>query len=162
MGTWGIGPFDNDDAGDMIAGLMQSVKAVAGGDGSYYYRARAAAQFVLAAHGTDILGGPSLAPVVRALARMRGDREWLAGWREPRKVARALDGELRAVIDRIYACKGCRKAIPIEELRSLKALAEEARKTPVPKSVRPKRATRATRAAVRKLLKTKAPRSRRS
>src|SRR5208337_4343107 len=166
MGTWGVGPFDNDDAADMTAGLMEDVRRVADDRrGANYNKARAAAQFVIAAHGTDILGGPNLGQLVIALAKMRKDHVWLANWEEPKKIASALDVELQIIIDRIFACKGCRKSIPISELRALKVIVEEARKNSVPKSTRPKRAAipvgpyprRSTRAAVRKLLKAKAP-----
>lgn len=173
MGTWGTGPFDNDDAADMVAELMEHVRRVADTGrplkrgrkrttSDDYYLARAAAQFVLAAHGTDILGGPGLGPVVRVLARIRMDREWLAHWNSPRKIATALDNELLAVICRMHACKGCHKSIKRPEWQELETLVAEARSSPVPKSERTKRLPpRTTRAAVRKLLRAKAPASKR-
>ena len=175
MGVWGTGPFDNDDAADMVAGLSEYVDKVNRGSDKpsrgkrrgllvrdRYSAARAAAQFVVAAHGTDILGGPGLAPVVRALARMRMDSGWLAGYRQPRKIADAINKEMLVVVGRMHLCKGCRKSIKRPEWRELEALVEEAASQPVPKSTMSKRRVpRATRAAVKKLLRTKAPRSKR-
>jgi Domain of unknown function (DUF4259) len=164
MGVWGIGPFDNDDAADFVAKMVAPVKRVAegkGGDGDYYL-ARACGKFLLVAHATDILGGPSLAPVLRALARMRTDREWLASWRDPRQVAGALDREILAVQSKMALCLGCRHTISRSATRELALLAEAARGAPVPRSARSKRRSRrATKAAVSKLLKAKAPRSKR-
>jgi hypothetical protein len=163
MGVWGTGPFDNDDAGDMVAKMMKSIQAVANkGDDSLYYEARAHARFVLAAHGTDILGGPGLAPVIRALARMRMDREWLGNWKDPRKIADALDLELSAAFDRMHACRGCSKSLSKGEWRELGTLVVKARSQPVPRSTIPKRArpvSRAAKATVKKLIRTKAPKS---
>jgi len=153
MGVWGTGPFDSDDAADMVAKLVKYINKVNQGSSrpsrgkrrgllvrDHYSSARA-----------DILGGPRLEPVVRALARMRMDREWLAGWDSPREIASALDEELRVVHARLAACRGCRKSIKKPERRELDALIAQARSVPVPKSVRPKRRPgRTTRAAVRK------------
>ena len=164
MGVWGTGPFDSDDAADMVAKLVKYINKVNQGSSrpsrgkrrgllvrDHYSSARAAAQVLLVSHGTDILGGPRLEPVVRALARMRMDREWLAGWDSPREIASALDEELRVVHARLAACRGCRKSIKKPERRELDALIAQARSVPVPKSVRPKRRPgRTTRAAVRK------------
>ena len=164
MGTWGEGPFDNDDAGDIVAKMMKSIQAVAKGNDRYYHEARAYAQFVLAAHGTDILGGPGLTPVIRALARMRMDREWIGAFRSPKKIADALNLELSAVFDRMHACKGCSKSLSKGEWRELGTLVVNARSQPVPRSTRPKRTrpvSRAAKAAVKKLMRTKAPKSKR-
>ena len=98
---------------------------------SYYGEARAAAQFILTSHGTDILGGPPIANVVRLLAQMRTDAEWLAGWRDPKKIAAALDRELIVVIAKIRACKGCRR--DMAKVGELETLARQARQAPVPK-----------------------------
>ena len=165
MGVWGTGPFDSDDAADMVAGLVDHIDRVNHGSSKpsrgkrrgllvrgHYSAARAAAQFVLLAHGTDILGGPGLAPVVRALARMRMDREWLAGYRQPRKIASALDKELLAVESRMARCIGCRRSIKKPEARELALLVEEARSQPVPKSTRPKRTARKVRTTRVRLL----------
>jgi hypothetical protein len=114
MGTWGVGPFDNDDAADMIAGLVRPVKIVVqrksnGAAQRYYNEARAAAQFLLLSHGTDILGGPGLLPVVQALARIRSDVEWLSSFDSPRAYMNRLDQELNEVLNRMRKCKGCKK-----------------------------------------------------
>ncbi len=114
MGVWGYGPFDNDTAGDMIAKLAQDVRRVteAKTDAAARYRydsARAAAQFMLLAHGTDILGGPPIEIALRALARMRGDTAWLASMREPKQLARELNAELDDILLHMRTCKGCRK-----------------------------------------------------
>ena len=114
MGCWGYGPFDNDRAGDMVAVLSKDVKRVVAAktDAAARYRydsARAGAQFMLLAHGTDILGGPSIELAVEALARMRSDTAWLASMREPKRLAKRLDEELNAVLAHMRACKGCRK-----------------------------------------------------
>jgi hypothetical protein len=41
MGTWGTGPFDTDDAGDMVANLTKSIHRVvdtkSDASASYYY-----------------------------------------------------------------------------------------------------------------------------
>lgn len=114
MGTWGYGPFDNDQAGDMVARLFQDVKRVVNAktDSAARHRytsARVGAHVMLLAHGTDILGGPNMELAVKALARMRSDTDWLATYREPRKIAKALTEELATMLGRMRACKGCRK-----------------------------------------------------
>ncbi len=134
MGVWGLGPFDNDTAGDMIAKLAEHVRLTAEGDGDSddYYAARAAAKFVLAAHGTDILGGPSLETVARALARMRGDPKWLSSFKEPKKLAREIEKELNAVVFHMRLCRGCRRSK--KEWSELDAVVDEARAIPIPES----------------------------
>lgn len=100
MGSWGTGPFDNDRASDMVAGLMKWVCRVATqkSDASYYYeKARAAAKIVVMAHGTDILGGPPLETVLTALRRIRADEVWIGGWKRPRSIRCALDREIARV-----------------------------------------------------------------
>ena len=107
MGTWGPGPFDNDDAADMIAKLMIPIERVTKGkvNTSYHYsQARAAAKIVWIAHGTDILGGPSLDPILKLLEQMRNDVEWISGWRKPAEIRKALDREIRAVKRTIKTC----------------------------------------------------------
>jgi len=146
MGAWGYGPFDNDDAGGMAAGLMEKVRKVAEGRREYgYFSARAAAQFVVLAHGTDILGGPDISLVIKALAKMRTDAEFLAGCREPQKWADSVNKELRAVLARMRACKGCRSRYRMPEHKAewkeLEALVHTACNAPVPKSM-PSRRTR--------------------
>jgi hypothetical protein len=158
MGTWGYGPFDNDDAGDMVAKLARPVKLVASGKGNTggdYYLARATVQFLLASHATDILGGPALEPALRALARMRMDRELLACWGQPKSVAVALNGEIADVFDRMRACRGCRRSIKVSVWRELEALVVQARGFPVPRSLTKKgrRAARAIHAAARARLR---------
>lgn len=144
MGTWGYGPFDNDRAGDMVAKLSQDVKRVvdAKTDAAARYRydsARAAAQFILLAHGTDILGGPSIELAFRALARMRSDTAWLASMREPKQLAKKLTGEMSAILAHMMTCKGCRK-----EYKNFKELIKLGRaatrvKAPKPASFRVRR-----------------------
>jgi hypothetical protein len=102
MGIWGTGPFDNDDAGDMVGKMLDPIQRVLdlplSRDRSkrsrgrrfrpiasdYYFEARAAAAIIMLAHGTDVLGGPPLEMVLDALKKMRSDEEWLRGWREGR------------------------------------------------------------------------------
>lgn len=146
MGTWGEGPFDNDAAADLVAGLMRRVTVVLdegalahaeGAEGdkphppTYYGEARAAAQFIMLAHGTDILGGPPIANVLKLLAQMRSDTEWLAGWKQPRKVAERLEAEMTAVIMLVHACKGCRR--DKSKLAELDAIVRQAKGVPVPR-----------------------------
>ena len=114
MGTWGVGPFDNDGAADMISGLVKPVEIVEtrrSNDSAqnYYNEARAAAQFLLLSHGTDILGGPGLLQVVRAIARIRSDAEWISHFRSPGTCMAQLDQELDAVLQRMQQCKGCKE-----------------------------------------------------
>lgn len=147
MGVWGYGPFDNDRAGDMVAKLSQDVKRVveAKTDAAARYRydsARAAAQFMLLAHGTDILGGPSIELAVEALARMRSDTAWLASMREPKRLAKRLDEELNAVLAHMRACKGCRKKYKRKKYKQdfvvLVKLVQAATRVKVPKPMRRK------------------------
>ncbi len=114
MGAWGYGPFANDDAGNLIARFSRDVERVVNAktDSAARHRygyARAAAQIMLLSHHTDILGGPSIELAVRAIARMRGDAEWLGSFREPKRMAAALTGELATLLGRMRACKSCRK-----------------------------------------------------
>ena len=132
MGAWGYGSFDNDTAGDMVAALTKHVTRVADGrKGGDYEMARVAAQFLLLAHGTDILGGPGLVDVIRALARMRSNVQYLISAREPKKLAAELEKELKAVMRRMRACRGCHRA---EALDECKPLAKTACAVPVPKA----------------------------
>lgn len=134
MGTWGTGPFDNDDAADMIAGLARKVhRVVERNDSDDYGEARAAAAVIVVAHGTDILGGIGLDVVLKALVKMRENSEWLAGYRRPQQIAEALDKELGAVLAKMRACKGCRKGLA-DDRKWLETLARNARRSPVPKS----------------------------
>ena len=163
MGTWGVGPFDNDCAGDLIAKFVKPVDIVAtrksNESASYHYNeARAAAQILLLAHGTDILGGPGLSPVVRALARMRADTEWIGGFRDPKKIAKALDVELDAAFNRIRGCGGCKKTYDKAEMIEMETLIKDARREPIPKPTRrhlPRRTTRARVKARGKYLRKK-------
>lgn len=148
MGTWGVGPFDNDTAGDMVAKLSRMIDRVvnapptARGNGqarALYEEARVAARFVAVAHGTDILGGPSLAPVVQMLCRMRSDDDWLANYRNPREIVGALDDEIRDVLLKIATCKGCGRSLSRESKKELRALADAAVLRKVPKSSMPPR-----------------------
>ena len=145
MGVWGTGPFDNDTAGDMVARLSHDVKRVveAKTDSAARHRynsARAAAQIILLAHGTDILGGPCIELAVKALARMRGDTDWLASFRAPKKIAKALTEEMAAFLDRTRTCEGCRRRYKKhkKDFVELVALVEAANAVKVPKPARMK------------------------
>ena len=136
MGVYGTGPFENDDASDMVAKLMDPIRRVlkfpvdvplkrSRGKrfrtraSDYYLEARAAAAIVLMAHGTDILGGPSLELVLEALKKMRSDKRWIEdwwgnrGWTEERnnalrvELVASIDSQIRAVQRKIRIC--CRK-----------------------------------------------------
>lgn len=137
MGAWGTGPFDNDGAADMIAALAQNIVKVVDAKTDdraqdHYQEARAAARFVLVSHGTDILGGGSLVTVIQALARMRGDLEWLSGWRSPKKMARVLETEMDEALARMRSCKRCRLAK--DEIALLDSIISAAKASPIPKS----------------------------
>lgn len=133
MGVWGTGPFDNDDSADMIAGLARKVhRVLERNDSDDYGEARAAAAFVLLAHGTDVLGGPGLGVVLKALVKMRENNEWLARYRQPQQIAAALNKEIGAVIARMRACKSCRRGHSEAEWKELETLARKARRAPVP------------------------------
>ena len=137
MGTWGTGPFDNDDAGDMVGGFMKPIHKVVSMKksprGCQYNEARCAVQFVMAAHGTDILGGPSAEPALRALVRMRKDIEWLSSWISPLKIALMLNKEIGDVMIRMLHCKGCRRMLGKKGLAALRDLAAEAIDTTIPR-----------------------------
>jgi hypothetical protein len=156
MGAWGYGPFDNDTAGDMAAGLALKVRAVVESKGKSvygYYEARAAAQFLVLSHGTDILGGPVLDDVVKLLVMMRCDGEFLASCREPKQMAAMLDRELLAVVAKMRSCKGCRRTHSKKQWAELNALCASAGAGPIPRSTifqrrhRLRRVPRTTRAA---------------
>ena len=112
MGTWGVGPFDNDCAADIIAGLTKSLRIVEtrkSNTSAQYNEARVAAQFLVLAHGTDILGGPELLQVVRVLARIRSDADWIADFKSPSTYMARLDQDLDEVLCRMQQCAGCKK-----------------------------------------------------
>lgn len=139
MGAWGYGPFDNDTAGDMAAGLAKHVQAVADHKkNADYAAARFATHVLLSCHGTDILGGPSLDPAVHAYAWMRGDVQYLVGAREPKKIARVLETEMRAVLARMKKCKGCRRGHDKKAWAVLDGIVADACAVPVPKASGPK------------------------
>jgi Domain of unknown function (DUF4259) len=158
MGTWGFGPFDNDAAGDMVAGLMEPIHRVVGSKtddraSDYYCEARAAAQFVMSAHGTDILGGPGLDVVFRALLRMRQDTEWISTWGSPRKLVRALNEEIVVLFQVMSHCRQCRRAYPKKVFLEFARCMEGAMKLPLPRSTFPgigARKKRRTRAKARR------------
>jgi hypothetical protein len=86
----------------MIAGLMKPIEKVlklkTPRSRAYYYgEARCAAKLVFSAHGTDILGGPSLGPILDLLRIMRADDEWLDDWKDKTTVIAALNKEIAAV-----------------------------------------------------------------
>jgi len=112
MGAWGVGPFSNDSASDMVAVLSRhietAIKRKANRAASYHYaNARAAIQVLLLSHGTDILGGPPLHPALDALERIKADEEWINDWRDPREIIKQLDKEIRQVKRAMAKCKGC-------------------------------------------------------
>lgn len=107
MGTYSTQPFGSDAAEEFKAALvdqmMKPILLVLRRKRSawrHYDTARAAVQFVIS-HNPTILGGPQLVPALQALVRIRGDQEWLDSWNEPKKIARALDDEIDAVIRRM-------------------------------------------------------------
>jgi hypothetical protein len=103
MGTWGVGPFENDGAADLVANLLNHVhKATKPKKNKtawhFYEEARAAATLIVSAHGTDILGGPSLETILQLLQRMRSDEKYFIGsFRDPRPIVSALNAEIRKV-----------------------------------------------------------------
>lgn len=143
MGAWGYGPFDNDTAGDMCAALTKHVTRVAEGrKNGDYETCRVAAQFLLVSHGTDILGGPGLGEVVRALVRMRCDTDYLLSAREPKKLAAALDMEMTAALARMQACRGCRREYNKRTRKEFVEWVNEALGAAVPKPARSKKRNR--------------------
>jgi hypothetical protein len=147
MGAWGTGPFDNDDAADFIGDvLMRPVDGVnSNSRGRSYELARCVAALVLVSHGTDILGGPGLTPVLRALTRIRSDEDWLRQWNSPRRAAQAVNKQIVDVIERMRTCKGCRRATDNKTGEQTTAL-KEAKALPAPK---PPRFLRKPRVAIR-------------
>jgi hypothetical protein len=158
MGTWGNGPFDNDDASDVITRLMKPVHIVetrkSNHSASYHYNeARAVVQLLLLSHGTDILGGPSLLHAVKVLARIRSDVVWIADFRSPAAIMARLDQELDAILHRMRQCKGCK-----EHRQEAQQIADDARKVKLvdverelaKRPPRPKRQNRATYLAKRR------------
>ena len=91
-----------------------------------YEEARAAGKFILLAHGQDVLGGPSLVDVLRALAHIRGDADWLGNWNAPRSIAAALDIDIDEVLTTMRACKGCKA----ESRKEAEKIAAAARRSP--------------------------------
>lgn len=120
MGVWGVGPFDNDSAADMICLMLKPVHRVVRSKTNEkvryeYLEARAIAQIVLLAHPR----GPYLETVLRALVRMRSDGEWLGTWREPQSVMMKLNAEIMEVLIKMRTCKASREAYRSEELSKL-------------------------------------------
>jgi Domain of unknown function (DUF4259) len=132
MGVWGTGPFDNDDASDMVAELMDPIHRVLKFPvdvplrrtrgkhfrtraSDFYSKARAAAAIILLAHGTDILGGPRLELVLQALKKMRTDKKWIETWGHPKRtttqnrvlrscLVESINSQIRAVQRKIRVC----------------------------------------------------------
>jgi hypothetical protein len=69
-----------------------------------YCEARTNAALLVVSHGTDILGGPSLKPVLEALRKIRADKDWLDGWKSPRRIRAALDREIRVLARKVKTC----------------------------------------------------------
>jgi Domain of unknown function (DUF4259) len=157
MGAWGVGPFDNDTAGDMLAKLRTPIECALKQykDYCFYEEARVCAQILVLSHGTDILGGPGLVDVVKLLVKMRIDKEWITSWRSPRRMAARLDDEIAHVLDVMRACRGCKRKDPDGEPSALnQALslveAMEPWKAPRSGTIRKLHGERTTRAGVRK------------
>ena len=104
----------------------------------FYLDARTNVAVIQVAHGSDILGGPDLILGLQALMRMRQDAEWLASYRQPRMIARALNGEIEQLVERMNRCKGCRRQHGKTSLRELTGLALLAMSAPIPKSEHPR------------------------
>jgi hypothetical protein len=150
MGSWGTGAFENDAAADFVAGLIDHVHRVTSKEpvrprwrsADTYEEARAAGKFILLAHGQDVLGGPSLLDVLRALAHIRGDADWLSNWNAPRSIAAALDIDIDEVLATMRACKGC-KAKSRKEAEEIAAAAKaQPVPAPVPRRARKRRTTK--------------------
>lgn len=122
MGCWGYEPFDNDDAGDMIACLWDHVHRLLNAPickaNRHYYEARAAIELATVAAGTDILGGPNLQLGIDALDRILADEKWILDAKEPeglrasilrqrRRVVRAMNRPRSKTLQKLF---GTRKA----------------------------------------------------
>jgi hypothetical protein len=119
MGIWGEGPFSNDYAGDFIAGLWKPIRAALEASvarpmppkkqttlararwwrrhpiaSDLYTEARCHAAIIVFAYGTDILGGHGLDDVIKLYEKMLADEAWLAGWKDPSRIKRALRNDL--------------------------------------------------------------------
>lgn len=149
MGTWGVGPFEHDGAGDLIASLADPIRKliraadldarvpivvkvrgkrrkIAGHRAEYYYQdARTAVQLVLYANGTDILGGTDVDLLLQALEIIRADVTWCKSWKNPRTFTNQLDRE----IEQVKAAKNSRRLTSHERLfRSVKPRPRRRRK----------------------------------
>jgi hypothetical protein len=132
MGTWGTGPFDNDAAADLIAGLMKPVRSAVErkSDASaslFYNEARAAIALILTAHGTDVLGGPPLTECLAALVRIQADEVWKGYFRDTLTIDAALKREIRALKRKIATCEGCKKWRAKTEVRAARVATLRAR-----------------------------------
>ena len=137
MGTWGYGAFDNDAAGDLVGGLFRHVELAVERKSDlaashHYPEARAVGQFIAMAHGTDILGGPALATVLRALVRMRLDAVWLSSFDRPAQLADRLEDEMGHLVVKMRACASCKKDLGKDPNRGLWGLVTLACKSEVP------------------------------
>lgn len=101
MGSWGMGPFENDRAGDMIAGFTKPItKLLCASEEharDHYEEARAAIAIITIAAGSDILGGPDLDDCLAALNRIRNDDAWLDNWKDGNAIRRAIDEQILAL-----------------------------------------------------------------
>lgn len=138
MGTWGYGPFDNDDGANMVAALTEDVKRAverkSASAARYYLKARAIAQIMLLTDGTDM----SLEQALRALVRMRSDTEWLGSFTDPRKMARALNAEITVLHGRLRIKKSWRKRSK-DERDVIDTLVADAIRVKAPKRARHRR-----------------------
>lgn len=112
MGTWGTGPFDSDDAGDLLAGAYQTLskpiskvlKAKTSRAARYHYQqARAAAStMVVLSKGTKMVLEDDLRDADKALMIILADHVWIDEWEwNAWKVTRSIQGEVVAVREQI-------------------------------------------------------------
>lgn len=135
MGAWGVGPFDNDTAGDMLAKFRKPIeKALKSKQDWDYYEARVCAQILVLSHGTDILGGPGLLDVVKLLVMMRSDKEFVSGWKSPRRMAATIDAEIEHTILVMRLCRGCKRNGKASALNEARALVDAMEPWKVPRS----------------------------
>jgi hypothetical protein len=99
MGTSGLGPFDSDDAGDLIdtiqAKLLRLVKrATKGKYRNYRYQeARAATELmvIISAYGYV----PEIDTLIQVHEEMRADKNWLSSWDDPAAIKACLIEQLQ-------------------------------------------------------------------
>lgn len=157
MGYWGYGPFDNDGAADLVAGLMRPVERVLKGGRdaeAYYGEARAAIELMLCAFGTDILGGPNLGLAKEALDCILADEAWIEKSREPAEMRGSILRQQRRIADTVRRAVD-RRSKTVQKLMSVAGTSQRAakrRSKTVEKLVSaPRAATKGTRAKPRRM-----------